>query len=168
MAEPITNRAARVVGPMLGYYSDLASGYLRPDNARIESLQFRARIDPAGTITFSTPAVQIVSDYSFVLRRIVGFALGGLDVLGNAPALIDFNFVEQGRSFSVFKRNVSFAALIENPMEWDGCYVCVPGTAFDVTWAVDTTRWASLVGTSREVGVQLLGDLVSVKAPGGQ
>jgi len=168
MADPIANRGARVVGPMLGYYSDLASGYLNPQNARIESLQFRVRVDPAGTITYSTPAVQIVSDYSFVLRRIIGFSLGGNESLGNAAALIDFNFVEQGRSFSVFKRNVAFAAVVDQPMEWDGCYICVPGTAFDVTWSIDTTRWASLVGTSREVGVQLLGDLVSARAAGGQ
>jgi hypothetical protein len=160
----------RVVGPLLGYYSDLASGYLFPEKARIENLQFRVRIDPAGAITYQTPPVQIVSNYNFVIRRIVGFAMNP-GSLGNAPALIDFNLVEQGRSFSVFKRNVSFASMIGtsgagNICEWDGAYICVPGTSFDVTWAVDTGRWGSLVGSSREVGIQIIGDLVS--AAGGE
>jgi len=171
VANASTPQGAKVVGPLLGYYSDLASGYLFPEKARIESLQFRCRVDPSGSITFQTPPVQIVSNYNFVIRKIAGFAMNP-GSLGNAPALIDFNLVEQGRSFSVFKRNVSFASLISlsgagNVAEWDGAYICVPGTSFDVTWAVDTSRWGPLVGASREVGIQLIGDLVSATAQQG-
>lgn len=151
---------ARVVGPMMGLYSDYASGLLFPERTRIESLQFRARIDPAGSITFSTPAVQIVSNQAFALRKIVGFGMNQ-DSLGNAPMLIDFNLMESGRSFTVFKRNISFASVLQHPAEWDGAYISVPGTALEVNWAIDTSRWGPLVGASREVGIQLLGELYS-------
>lgn len=161
-------KIARVVGPVLGYYSDLASGYVYPERARIENIQFRVRIDPAGDITFSTAAVQIVSNYNFVIRRIAGFAMNP-GALGNAPALINFNLFEQGRSFSVFKTGISFASIIStsgagNLSEFDGVYITVPGTQLEVQWQVDTARWAALVGASREVGVQLIGDLVSCRA----
>lgn len=163
-------KVARVVGPVLGYYSDLASGFLFPERTRIESLQFRARIDPAGEITFSTPAVQVVSNFNFVIRRIIGFAMNPA-ALGNAPALIDFNAQEQGRSFTIFKRNVSMASILStsgagNVMEYDGVYICVPGTQLEVTWQIDTARWAALVGASREVGIELVGDLVSCRSDG--
>ena len=89
--------------------------------------------------------------------------------LGNAPGLINFNCEEQGRSFTVFKTPVSFASVISvsgagNLSEFDGVYICVPGTQFQVNWTVDTQRWGALVGASREVGIQLIGDLVSCRS----
>lgn len=169
-AQVAAPKGARVVGPLLGYYSDLASGYLYPERARIESLQFRVRVDPAGSITFQTPAIQVVSNYNFVLRRIVGWAMNPA-ALGNAPALLNFNLREQGRSFDVFKTNVSFASIMStsgagNLGEFDGAYICVPGTQLEVTWQVDTSRWPALVGAQREVGLQLVGDLVSCRSDG--
>lgn len=166
-APPQQGEKARVIGPVLGYYSDLASGYIWPERARVDNLQYRVRIDPAGQITFQSPALQIVSNYNFVLRRIAGFAMNPA-ALGNASALIDFNLREQGRSFDCFKRNVSFASIIStsgagNLSEFDGVYITVPGTQLEVTWQVDTTRWGALVGASREVGIQLIGDLVSCR-----
>lgn len=163
-------KTARVVGPLLGYYSDLASGYVYPERARIESLQYRVQINPAGQISQVTPATQVVSNYNFVLRRISGFAMNPAG-LGNAPALVDFNILEQGRSFTVFKRNVSFASVMStsgagNLQEFDGVYICVPGTQLEVTWSVDTNRWPALVGASREFGIQLIGDLVSCRSDG--
>jgi hypothetical protein len=163
-----TPRGARVVGPVLGYYSDLASGFLYPERVRIESLQFRVRIDPAGQVTFQTPSIQVVSNYNFVLRRIAGFAMNA-PALGNAGALINFNLEEQGRSFTVFKTPVSFGSVIStsgagNLAEFDGVYICVPGTQFQVNWQIDTQRWGALVGASREVGIQLIGDLVSCRS----
>ena len=163
------NTPTRVVGPILGYYSDVASPYLIPERARIDALQFRARIDPAGTITYQSPPATIVTGYSFIVRKILGFAMNYAG-LGNAPALIDFNLAEQGRGSSIFKRALSFASVVTtsgpNTIEWDGVYVCVQGTTFDVAWAVDTGRWPALVGGVREVGIQVIGDLVTTNTPG--
>lgn len=151
-------------GPLRAYYNDLASGKLPPENMRIENLEFRVRIDPAGTVQQATAAVQIISQYNFALRRIAGFAMNAPG-LGNASALIGFNVFEEGRNFSVFKKPISFASIMAtsgagNLAEWDGVYVCVPGTQLVATWTVDTQRWATLVGATREVGVQLIGDYV--------
>jgi len=49
-----------------------------------------------------------------------------------------------------------------NLAEWDGVYITVPGTQIEVAWVVDT-RWAALVGATREFGVQLMGDLVACR-----
>ena len=149
----------QVVGPVLGLYSDLGSQYLSPERARIEALQYRIRIDPNGDITYEMPPVTMVSNYIFALRKIVGFALNEASI-GPAAALIDFNLGEQGRSFTLFKRPISFAALLKQPMEWDGAYLTLPGTVLECTWAIDTTRWPSLVAAPREIGIQLLGELV--------
>lgn len=146
---------------MLGYYSDLGSGFLYPERARIEALQYRVRIDPAGGVTFSSPAYNVITDYAFVLRKIVAMAMNE-DSLGNAGMLIDFNISEQGRNAAVFKRNISFAAALKQPLAWDGCYISIPGTTLEVVWSVDSGRWSSLVGSAREVGVQLIGDMVKV------
>ncbi len=158
-------------GPLLSYYNDLASGQLPPENMRIENLEFRVRIDPAGEVQSSTEAVQIISQFNFALRRIAGFAMNPAG-LGNAGGLISFNVFEQGRNFSVFKKPISFGSVIStsgagNLAEWDGVYVCVPGTQLVVTWSVDTQRWASLVGATREVGVQLIGDYVICRGNSG-
>lgn len=152
------------VGPLRAYYDDLASGKIPPENMRIESLEYRVRIDPAGAIQFSTAAVQIISQYNFALRRVAGFALNPAG-LGSAPALIGFNIKEEGRNFTVFKRPISMASILAtsgagNLAEWDGVYICVPGTQVLVDWSVDTQRWPILVGATIEVGVQLIGDYV--------
>jgi hypothetical protein len=47
-----------------------------------------------------------------------------------------------------------------NIAEWDGVYITVPGTDIAVQWSVDTQRWPVLVGATKELGVQLLGDYV--------
>lgn len=151
----------RVIGPLLGLYSDLGSGLLNPERARIEALQFRCRIDPTGGTTFSTPAATMLANFAFAIRKIVGFALNE-DSIGNAAALIDFNIEEQGRSSAVFKRPVSFAAAIKGALEWEGAYIAYPGTTLDVTWAIDSTRWPTFVNTQREVGIQLIGELIAV------
>lgn len=158
-------------GPLRAYYNDLASGMLPPENMRIENLEYRVRIDPAGEIQQSTQAVQIISQYNFALRRIAGFAMNPSG-LGNAGGLISFNVQEQGRSFFVFKKPISFGSVIAtsgagNLAEWDGTYVCVPGTQLEVTWTIDTPRWAALVGATREVGVQLIGDYVICRGTSG-
>jgi hypothetical protein len=78
---------------------------------------------------------------------------------------VNFNVKEQGRDFTVFKRPVSMQSILNpasagNIAEWDGVYITVPGTDLDVEWTIDSQRWAALVGTSKEMGVQLLGDYV--------
>jgi len=149
-----------VIGPTLGYYSDLGSGRLYPERARIEALQYRVRIDAAGDITYEMPPVTMISNYNFVLRKIIAFAMNP-EGMGNAAALVDFNLMEQGRGVSVFKRAISFAAALQRPLEWDGVYITIPGTVLECQWAIDTTRWTSLVGASRELGIELLGELIA-------
>jgi len=153
-------------GALVQYYSDLASGALPPEDMRIESLQFRVSVNPLGQITFQSPAVQVISRYNFAFRRIQGFALDPA-ASGAAPALISFNVLEQGRNFSVFKTPMNLQTLMStsgagNLAEWDGVYITVPGTQIEVAWVVDT-RWAALVGATREFGVQLMGDLVACR-----
>lgn len=151
-------------GALVQYYNDLASGVLAPEDMRIEDLQFRVRIDPAGNIVSQTDSITLVSRYSFVFRRVVGFVMDP-DFAGMAPALVNFQVRENGRNFEIFKRPVSMQALLpragSNVAEWDGVYTTVPGTDIDVLWSVDTARWPALVGTSKEFGVQLLGDYVA-------
>jgi hypothetical protein len=151
-------------GALVQYYNDLASGVLAPEDMRIENLQFRVQIDPAGNIVSQTDAITLVSRYSFVFRRVVGFLMDP-DFAGSAPALVNFQVRENGRNFEIFKRPVSMQAILpragSNVMEWDGVYTTVPGTDIDVLWSVDTARWAALVGASKEFGVQLLGDYVA-------
>jgi hypothetical protein len=151
-------------GPLVEYYSDLASGLIPPEDMRIDTLQYRVRIDPTGAITFETPFVQLVSRYNFAFRRLQAFAMDP-SFAGAAPALLGFNINEQGRNFTIFKNNMSLASVMAvggagNPAEWDGVYITVPGTELAVTWQVDT-RWAALVGATKEFGVQLIGDLVA-------
>lgn len=150
-------------GALVQYYADLSSGVLPPEDMRIESIQFRVTVNPLGQITFQSQAVQVISRYNFAFRRIMGFALDPA-ASGAAPALISFNVLEQGRNFSVFKTPMNLQALMStsgsgNLAEWDGVYITVPGTQIEVAWTIDT-RWAALVGATREFGVQLMGDLV--------
>lgn len=156
-------------GALVEYYSDLASGVLPPSNMRLEELRFDVRIDPAGNITASTDPVQVLSQYNFAFRRIVAFAQNP-QLVGAAPSLVSFNVQDAGRNFPIFKNNINLQSLLAtggagNPAVWDGVYITVPGTQVEVTWTVDP-RWAVLVGTSQEFGIQLLGDNV-VCAPRG-
>ena len=151
-------------GALMQYYSDLSSGMLPPEDMRIEDLQFRVRIDPAGNIVQESNAVTLISRYNFAFRRVSGFIMDP-DLAGAAPSLINFQIVEQGRNFRLFKRPVSLASLLSrsgsgNIAEWDGVYITVPGTDLAVEWTIDTARWPALVGATKEVGVQLLGDYV--------
>lgn len=151
-------------GPLLQYYSDLSSGMLPPEDMRLEDLQFRVRIDPAGNIVQESPSVTLISRYNFAFRRVTGFIMDP-DLAGAAPSLVNFQIQEQGRDFSVFKRPVSMQSLLSrsgsgNIAEWDGVYITVPGTDLAVQWTIDTARWPALVGATKELGVQLLGDYV--------
>jgi hypothetical protein len=153
-------------GPLVEYYSDLASGLIPPENMRIDTLEYRVRISPLGAITFESPYVQLISRYNFAFRRLQAFAMDPA-FAGAAPALVGFNIQEQGRNFTVFKNDMSFGSVMAtsgagNPAEWDGTYITVPGTQLAVTWTVDT-RWAALVGATKEFGLQLIGDLVACK-----
>jgi len=151
-------------GNLVQYYNDIASGVLAPEDMRIEDLQFRVQIDPAGNIVANTDAITLVSRYMFVFRRVMGFVMDP-DFAGSAPSLVNFQVRENGRNFEIFKRPVSMQSLLtrngNNVMEWDGIYTTVPGTDISVEWTVDTQRWAALVGVTKEFGVQLLGDYVA-------
>jgi hypothetical protein len=149
---------------LIQYYSDLSSGVLAPEDMRIEDLSFRVQIDATGQIVTQSQKVTLISRYNFAFRRVVGFMMDPT-FAGAAPALVNFNVKEQGRDFTVFKRPVSMQSILNpasagNIAEWDGVYITVPGTDLDVEWTIDSQRWAALVGTSKEMGVQLLGDYV--------
>jgi hypothetical protein len=151
-------------GPLLQYYSDLSSGMLPPEDMRIEDLQFTVQINPAGQIVQESRPVTLLSRYNFAFRRVTGFIMDP-DLSGAAPFLVSFQIQEQGRDFSVFKRPVNMNSLLSrsgsgNIAEWDGVYITVPGTDLAVQWTVDTARWPALVGATKELGVQLLGDYV--------
>jgi len=152
-------------GRTVRYYNDLASGLLAPEDMRIEDLTYRVQIDPQGNIVFETDAIQIVSHYQFAFRRMVGWSMLP-ELVGAAPALVGLNVREQGRNFDVFKRPVNLQSLLSRQGDaythlWEGIYETVPGTQLEVSWTVDTARWAALVGASREFGVQLIGDYVA-------
>jgi hypothetical protein len=150
-------------GALVQYYGDLSSGVLAPEDMRMESLQYRVQIAPNGATNSESQSVQLVSRYNFAIRRIIGFSLDPF-FAGAAPGLVDFNIQEDGRNFTVFKTDMSMAAIANgnsSPVaEWDGVYITVPGTQLSVIWSIDTQRWASLVGATKEFGVQIMGDLV--------
>ena len=149
-------------GGLMSYYSDLSSGLLAPEDMRIEDLQYRVQIDPTGQIVVESPKVTIVSRYNFCFRRVSGFFMDS-QLMGAAPALVNFQVREQGRNFDIFKKPVSMASLYNannGMVEWDGVYITVPGTDLSVDWVIDTQRWTGLVGATKEMGVQLIGDYV--------
>jgi len=150
-------------GAVVQYYNDIASGVLAPEDMRIEDLQYRVQIDPAGNVVAQTDAISLVSRYMFVFRRVSGFILDP-DLAGAAPALVSFQVRENGRNFEIFKRPVNMQSLLSRTgavVEWDGIYTTVPGTDISVEWTIDTARWPALVGTTKELGVQLLGDYIA-------
>lgn len=150
-------------GALVQYYSDLSSGMLPPENMRVENLQYRVRIDPTGLIAYQTPDIQVVSSYNFAIRRVYVGMMQPL-LAGAAPALVNFNIREQGRNFDVFKTAASLACGVNNNgpnlFEWDGVYICVPGTQLAVNFSVDRPRWQSLVAAQKEFVVQVVGDYV--------
>jgi hypothetical protein len=151
-------------GALLQYYSDLSSGLLPPEDMRIEDLQYRVQIDPTGQIVTQSEKVTLIARYIFAFRRMSGFILDG-DLAGFGPGLVNFQVQEQGRDINVFKRPVSMQSLLSrsgsgNIAEWDGVYTTVPGTDLAVNWTVDSARWTALVGATKEMGIQILGDYV--------
>lgn len=157
-------------GPIVGYYADLSSGVLAPENMRIEDLTYRVKINPAGEIIAQTGSIQIISQYNFALRRLLAWNMNPA-VMGNAPGLVSFNVKEEGRNYSVFKNPISMASVSAvggagNPAEFDGTYIAIPGTQLSVEWTVNTQLWGSLVGTTKEMGVQLIGDYVICRTTG--
>lgn len=165
--DPSQDHVLMTPGQLMLYYSDLTSGLLAPEDMRLEDLQFRVQIDPTGQVTVQSQAVTLISRYNFAFRRAVGFIMNP-DLAGAAPMLVNFNIREQGRDFTVFKRPVSMQSVLGTSgglrAEWDGVYITVPGTDLAVDWTIDTQRWPALVGTTQEMGVQLLGDYVVCRA----
>ena len=149
-------------GNLVQYYSDLASGAIAPEDMRIEDLQYRVTINPAGQVTFESDKVSLISRYNFAIRRVVGFAMDP-DFAGIAAYLVNVQIREEGRNFEIFKRPINMASLIREGIEaaWDGVYITVPGTDLSVVWSVDTSQWAALVGVTKQFGVQILGDYVA-------
>jgi hypothetical protein len=150
-------------GALAQYYNDAASGIIVPEDMRIEDLQYRVQIDPLGNIIFQTASIGVLDRYQFILRGVMGWSMSP-ELVGAAGALVNFQIQEQGRSFTIFKRPVAMASLLQsadNSVRWDGVYITVPGTDIEVQWTVDTTRWPSLVGVSKEFGIQLIGDYVA-------
>lgn len=150
-------------GALVQYYSDLASGAIAPEDMRIEDLQYRVQIDPAGNITFESDKVTLISRYNFAIRRIVGFAMDP-EFAGIAAFLVTVQVREEGRNFDIFKRPVNMASLLRDAdgvASWDGVYITVPGTDLSVNWSIDTQRWPALVGVTKEFGVQIIGDYVA-------
>ncbi|MGL4255625.1 MAG: hypothetical protein ACRCSL_04770 [Microbacterium sp.] len=151
-------------GEILTYYGDLASGAIRPEDVRIDALTFRAIIDRNGNVTFQSPKITVISRYNFAIRRIFGAVLDAPNA-GFAAGLIRFNVQEQGRSFFVFKNPVTLSGVTNGgsavPYEWDGVYICVPGTDLEVTWSVDAALWQTLVGAPRVVEIVLTGDYIA-------
>lgn len=160
---PMPQDATVPPGALVQYYGDLSSGVLAPEDMRLETLQYRVQIAPNGTTNSESQSVTLVSRYNFAIRRVIGFSMDP-SFAGAAPALVDFNIQEDGRNFTVFKTDMSMASIANgnsSPVaEWDGVYITVPGTQLSVVWSIDTQRWASLVGATKEFGVQILGDLV--------
>lgn len=153
-------------GELLTYYGDLASGAIRPEDVRIETLTFEATISPAGVVIQQNPpngTIQIVSRYNWALES-VRASIMLPELAGAAPGLIRFNMREQGRNFDVFKAPVDFGTLVDGtqePMKWRGTYICIPGTQFECAWFINNTLWPVLVGTSKQVRITITGSYVA-------
>jgi hypothetical protein len=166
MADPNITPGQIPPGDLLTYFGDLASGVLRPEDVRIESLSFSATIGPTGAILSQDPGngtVQVISRYNLAIETIRGSVVNPT-LAGAAPGLVRFNLREQGRNFDVFKQPVDFASLVEcsaNPMEWRGVYICIPGTQLEVSWFVNGALWATLVGATRRLTVTIGGSYIA-------
>ena len=151
-------------GEILTYFGDLASGAIRPEDVRIEALTYRALIDRNGIITFQSPKITVIARYNLAIRAVYGAVLNP-ELAGAAAGLVRFNLQEQGRNFNVFKQPVSLSGVTNGgsavPYEWDGVYICVPGTDLEATWAVDQALWATLVGAPRIVEIVVTGDYIA-------
>lgn len=151
-------------GAVLTYYGDIASGAIRPEDVRIEAITYRAVIDRNGVITFQSPKVTVVSRFNLAIRAVYGAVLNP-ELAGAAAGLVRFNLQEQGRSFNVFKQPVSLSGVTNGgsavPYEWDGVYICVPGTDLEAIWSVDAQLWQVLVGAPRIVEIVVTGDYIA-------
>jgi len=148
-------------GEILTYYGDLASGAIRPEDVRIEDLTFRGIINAQGQVVFQTSKITVISRYTLAIRRVY-VSMFNVELDGGSSSLVRFNIREQGRGFDVFKQPVSIAACLHRgPYEWDGVYMCIPGTDLEVNFTVDTTLWQSLVGATRIFDVVVSGDYIA-------
>lgn len=152
-------------GELLTYVGDIASGALAPEDIRLETISFTAVIGPNGQLLSQSPdngTVQIASRYNFVIEEIHG-SIENPRLAGAAASLVKFNLEEQGRNFTIFKRPVDFATLVESsgqPYRYRGTYICVPGTQFQILWFVDPA-WPALVGGQRRVTVSVTGTYIA-------
>lgn len=146
-------------GQIATYYGDIARGDLRPEDMRLETLQFSVNVNAAGQVTKRTDPKMVVSQYNFVIETIYG-SVADWQTAGNAPDLISFNILEQGRNFSVFKERISLANLLQNPLAYRGLYITIPGTALEGDWAV-SSDWAVKVGLAKSAQIKLAGTYVA-------
>lgn len=151
-------------GQILTYYGDIASGAIWPEDVRIEALTFAATVDPTGNVT-ATPKITVRARYNFAIRSIYG-AIMNPTLAGSAPFLLRFNVREQGRNQNIFQQSVSFAAIVGGggscvPYEWDGTYICIPGTDLEVEFTVNATLWATLVGVVKMFQITITGDYIA-------
>lgn len=151
-------------GPILQYYGDIASGAIKPEDVKIEALTFFAVIDAAGLVVSQTDKVTVNARMSLAIRE-VRSSIMLPELAGAAPDLITFNAKEQGRNFDIFKKPIDFSACMGiRPYEWDGVYICVPGTDLEVVWTVDTALWVIFVGAPKRVKVTITGDYIACTA----
>lgn len=162
---PNKGKAASIpAGTILRYYGDLASGAIRPEDVRIEALTYRVIVDAAGNAVTTTPKFTVLARYNLAIRRIYGAVLNPM-FAGPAAGFIKFNVMEQGRAYNIFKAPVTLSAITNGgstmPYTWDGVYITVPGTDLEVSWAVDQTLFAALVGASKIAEIVIEGDYIA-------
>lgn len=164
MAQESITPAQIPPGEILTYYGDIASGAIRPEDVRIEAITYRAIIDRNGIITFQSPKVTVIARFNLAIRAVYGAVINP-ELAGNAAGLVKFNLQEQGRSFNIFKQPVSLSGVTNGgsavPYEWDGVYICVPGTDLEAVWSVDAQLWQTLVGAPRIVEIVVTGDYIA-------
>lgn len=151
-------------GQLLTYYGDLASGAIRPEDVRFEALTFRVTIDATGNPVFTTPKITVVARYNFAIRRIYA-AVVNPEFAGAAAGFIRVNILEQGRNWNLFKVPVGLASVASGnaskPFEWDGVYICIPGTDLEAQWTIDQAFWSALVGATKFAEIVLSGDYIA-------
>lgn len=160
---PKGNAAAIPPGAVLTYYGDIASGAIRPEDVRFEALTYKCIVDGTGTPVFTSDKVTVIARYNLAIRKMYG----ALPQTFPSPAaqLVNFNVLEQGRNFNIFKRPVSLAAVTpggsSEPLAWDGVYITVPGTDLEVSWSIDSALFATLIGTTKQAQITIVGDYIA-------
>lgn len=161
------------IGPVERYLQD---GYnLPPEVVRIEHLEFRIRIED-GKVTFQDAPKSIDPEFTFILRRIKGWAASNDEQTLQTPLphKVTVNLADNGRARQgLFEDPIRLSTLCQvdgspaHDMVWDAFYRYQVSATVKAVWDFDVDAFDD-TGVDVEFGIAVTGDLVRTRTlPGG-